>query len=177
MGAALALPAVRSRELTAILPVWTIPITAGLLATTPDLDLVWRRILGPVGGSLLGHRGLFHSPFFLILASGILAFIVAWRHSRKAFVLLWLVWAGCMITHPLLDALTTGGRGVMLLLPFTPARLSFPWHLIVTPSQRESLIKRAWLLRPSELPFCLAAAGIGIAGLLARRRETAVPAS
>jgi inner membrane protein len=177
VGAALALPAIRSRELTAILPAWTIPISAGLLATTPDLDLVLRRIFGfPVDG-VLGHRGLFHSPFFLVFASGVLAAMFAGRHSRKAFAMLWLVWGGCMLTHPFLDAFSTGGRGLMLLLPFTRARVSFPWHVIQTPSQQQSLFRRAWLLRPSEIPFFLAAAGIGIGGLLARKRGMDASAS
>lgn len=121
VGATLALPAVKSRELRKVLPAWTIPISSGILATVPDLDLAWKHIFGQVHANIAGHRGLFHSPFFLILASGVLAAIVAWHHSRKAFAGLWLLWAVCMITHPLLDALTTGGSGVMLLLPFTRA--------------------------------------------------------
>jgi inner membrane protein len=168
VGAALALPALRSRDLTSMLPAWTVPVSAGFLATLPDADLAWRRIFGPNGGSILAHRGLFHSPFFLILAAGVLAAMVAWRHSRAAFAMLWLVWAGCMITHPLLDALSTGGRGIMLLLPFSRVRLHFPWRLIQTPSDRESLFRRAWLLRPSEIPFCLAAGIAGAVGFLKR---------
>ena len=76
-----------------------------------------------------------------------------------------------MLTHPLLDALTNGGRGVMLLLPFSCARLFFPWRPIYTPPGGiESLISRAWILRSSEIPFCVTAVAIGVAGLLARRR-------
>jgi inner membrane protein len=84
-----------------------------------------KRAFGIPHNSLLSHRGLFHSPFFLILFSALLAGIVTRGHSRKAFTWLWLVWAGCMMTHPLLDALTDAGREIMLLLPFTRARLSF----------------------------------------------------
>jgi inner membrane protein len=172
VGAALALPALKSRELTEMLPAWTIPVSSGLLATIPDLDLAWKHVFGPTHSNILGHRGLFHSPFFLILLSGVLAVIVARHHSRRAFAWLWLVWAGCMITHPLLDSLTAGGTGVMLLLPFTRARFHFPWRPLQEASP-EDLFSRAWFLRRSEIPFCIAATGIGIFGLLVRRRRLA----
>jgi inner membrane protein len=175
VGAALALPAIKSRELTAVLPAWTIPVSSGLLATIPDLDLAWKHVFGPTHSDILGHRGLFHSPSFLILFSGVLAVIVARRRSRRAFAWLWLLWAGCMITHPLLDSLTTGGTGVMLLLPFTRTRFYFPWRPLQTASRSESLLSRAWFLRRSEVTVCIAAAGIGIFGLLIRRRRL-VPA-
>jgi inner membrane protein len=173
IGAALALPALNCREVAAILPRWTIPVASGLLAAAPDLDLAGKRAFGIPDTSLLSHRGLFHSPFFLILFSAALAGILALGHSRKAFAWLWLVWAGCMVTHPVLDALTDGGSGVMLLLPFTRARLFFPWRPIHTPPGGiENLLSRAWFIRHSEIPFCVMAAGIGIFGLLARRRHS-----
>jgi inner membrane protein len=168
IGAALALPALRIAELTAILPRWRLPVTSGLLAAAPDLDLAGRRVFGIPAASLFAHRGFFHSPFFLILLAAALAGIVARRHSRKVFFWLWLIWAGCMVTHPLLDALSNGGSGVMLLLPFSRARLFFPWRPIYTPPGGvENIIWRAWLIRRSEIPFCIAAAAIGISGLLA----------
>ena len=48
-----------------------IPVTAGLWAVAPDLD-TWVMIAFDMPrGSLLAHRGFFHSPFFLaILAFG-----------------------------------------------------------------------------------------------------------
>jgi inner membrane protein len=176
IGAALALPALECCEVTAILPRWTIPLASGLLAAAPDLDVVGKRAFGIPGTSLLSHRGLFHSPFFLILFSTALAGIVALGHSRKAFAWLCLVWAGCMVTHPLLDALTDGGSGVMLLLPFTRARLFFPCRPIHTPpggipGSIANLLTRAWFIRGSEIPFCVTAAAIGIFGLLAGRRN------
>jgi inner membrane protein len=170
IGAALALPAVKCRELTAIMPRWAIPVTSGLLAAAPDLDLAGRRVFGIPNGGFFAHRGFFHSPFFLILFSAVLAGLVARGHSRKAFVWLWLLWAGCMVTHPLLDALTNGGRGVMLLLPVTRARLFFPWRPLYTPPGGiENLLSRAWFIRRSEIPFCMTAVAIGVCGLLARK--------
>jgi hypothetical protein len=98
--------------------------------------------------SLFSHRGFFHSPFSLILFAAVAAGIVTRGHSRKAFALLWLVWAGRMVTHPLLDALTGGGRGVMLLLPFTRAKFFFPWRPLYTPPGNiENILPYLYVIR------------------------------
>lgn len=169
VGAALALPALKCRDLTALLPRWALPVSAGLLSVMPDLDLAGRRAFGVRSASLLSHRGLFHSPFFLILFSALLAAVVAHGSSRRTFLWLWLLWAGCAITHPLLDAMTDGGRGVMLLLPFSRARLFFPWRPIYTPPGGiENVLARAWFIRRTEVPFCAAAVIAGILALVGR---------
>lgn len=176
VAAALALPAMRSRRLTAILPQWAIPVSAGLLAMVPDLDLAGRRLFGIRPSNILSHRGLFHSPFFLIVFAAAVAFVVARGSSRQTFVYLWCLWAGCMLTHPLLDALTDGGRGVMLLLPFARTRLYFPWRPIHTLAGHGEIVvlRRIFLIRPSEIPFCVAALIAGVSGLLLRGpKETA----
>jgi inner membrane protein len=172
IGSAIALPALRWRVVAEVLPPWKIVLASGLLAAAPDLDLGGRRAFGIQPESILSHRGLFHSPFFLILVAAALAGMVALRYSRRAFARLWLLWAACMVTHPLLDAMTDGGVGVMLLIPFTCARFFFPWRPIHTPLRgTEHLLSRAFVLRPSEIPFCLLAVLIGAAGLLWRRRR------
>ena len=170
VGAALALPALKSRQLTELLPGWTLPLTAGLLATIPDLDLAGRRLLGIRPASVFSHCGLFHSPFFLVLLVGAVALIVARGAPRKTFLCLWLVWAGSVVTHPLLDALTDGGRGVMLLIPFSLARLYFP-GIAFTPDKSVHLFARALLVRATEIPFCAAAIAAGITGLLFRKKS------
>ena len=70
-GTALALPAIQSRRLTELLPKWAIPVSAGLLCIMPDLDTTGHRLFGIRPATLLSHRGLFHSPFFLILLTGV----------------------------------------------------------------------------------------------------------
>src|SRR5262249_18351879 len=122
VGAALALPAIDSRPIRGAAPRWVIPVSCGLMAVAPDLDTLAMRVFHIPYGSFFGHRGFFHSPFFLILFSAILAALVARRNWWIA-----LLWAGCAITHPVLDALTDGGSGVMLLFPFCDERLFFPW--------------------------------------------------
>ncbi|HXM45768.1 MAG TPA: metal-dependent hydrolase, partial [Bryobacteraceae bacterium] len=118
VGAALALPALDSRTIRGVLPRWAILVSCGALAAAPDLDTITMRSFGIPYGSFFGHRGFFHSPFFPVLLAGSLAAIVAGRRSSRSAVWLGLLWAGCAVTHPLLDALTDGGYGVMLLFPF-----------------------------------------------------------
>src|SRR5712691_9737715 len=104
VGASLALPAIESVSVRGVMPRWAIPVSSGLLAVAPDLDTIAMRAFDIPYGSFFGHRGFFHSPFFLILFSGVLAAVVARRYVWIA-----LIWAGCAVTHPLLDALTDGG--------------------------------------------------------------------
>jgi inner membrane protein len=176
VGAALSLPALKCRPVTAVLtgvlgslPNWTIPVAAGLLATTPDFDLAMRRLFGYRASSMFSHRGFFHSPFFLILLAAALAGIITRLGSRRTFARqtfawLWLFCAGCLLTHPLLDTMTDGGYGVMLFAPFKHARLYLPWRPIHTPPRTETLFRKAWVLRRSEAQFCVAAILIGISG-------------
>src|SRR5216117_1047596 len=149
VGAALALPALESRTIRVVMPRWAIPVSSGLLAVSPDLDTFAMRALEIPYHSFFGHRGFFHSPFFLILFSAILAGMMARRHAWIA-----LLWAGCAITHPLLDALTDGGSGVMLLFPFSDERLFFPWTPIhVSPLSILAFFDRAGYILRSEAPF------------------------
>src|SRR5450755_4465818 len=55
VGAAFALPATESATLRSVLPVWAIPIGAGLLAVAPDLDTYVMRAFRLPYGSFFGH--------------------------------------------------------------------------------------------------------------------------
>src|SRR5450755_1694410 len=150
VGAALALPALQSRSIRGALPRWAIPGSCGLLAVAPDLDTFAMRAFDIPYGSFFGQRGFFHSPFFLILISSALAWMVS---GRKAAPLA-LLWSACAVTHPLLDALTDGGGGVMLLFPFSEQRMFFPWRPIhVSPLSISRFFSKAGYILRSELPF------------------------
>jgi inner membrane protein len=160
VGTALALPAARSARLRRVLPPWAIPVTAGLLAVIPDVDVLWMR--GFPYNSALGHRGFSHAPFTLVLLASALAVVIA-RTSRRAAAQLALIWAASAITHPLLDMLTDGGFGIMVLFPFSPERLFFSWRPIhVSPLSVLRFFSGAGYILKSELPFCLAAVAIGV---------------
>jgi inner membrane protein len=157
-------------RLKRVLPGWWLALSVCALAAAPDLDLAGRRLFGITEESLLYHRGLFHSPFFLLVLAAPLAAAATRRYSSRTFLALWLLWAGAMLTHPLLDALTDGGRGIMLLLPFSRTRLFFPWRPIYTPpAELEHIVRRALLVRRSEIPFCVAAVFSGSLMLLTRK--------
>ena len=67
------------------------------------------------------------------------------------------------MTHPLLDMLTDGGSGVMLLFPFTTARLFFPWHpMRASPPTISRFFERAGPILVSELPFDITAAVVAV---------------
>ena len=172
VGAALSAPALESRGIRDALRGWAIPVSSGLVAVAPDLDTFVMRALGIPFGGFWGHRGFFHSPFFLILFSATLAVMVA----RRSWFWIAVMWAGCAITHPLLDMLTDGGSGVMLLFPFSSDRIFFPWRPIhVSPLEISRFFSRAGYILRSEAPFCIAAIALGYAGLLARRRAAHIP--
>lgn len=162
VAAALALPAMEARSLRGVLARRAIPVTAGLFGVVPDLD-TWAMLVFDIPrGSFFGHRGFFHSPFFLILLAGALAGLVARRAGWRATGCLAAVWAGAAVTHPLLDMLTDGGSGVMLLFPISAERLFFPWRPIrVSPLSVMRFFDRAGEILWSELPFCAAAVAVG----------------
>ena len=173
VGAGLALACTESGALRGMLPRWAIPVTAGLFAVAPDLDTWVMMALDIPRGSLFSHRGVFHSPFFLaLLALGIAALCA----RGNAIFALAALWAGGAITHPLMDMLTDGGSGVMLLFPFSTGRYFFPWRPIrVSPLTIARFFDRAGEILWSELPFCAAAVLCGLAIAAAIRLAGAVP--
>ena len=92
------------------------------------------------------------------------AVLVAGRMGWRAAGCLAVLWAGAAITHPLLDMLTDGGRGVMLLFPISAERLFFPWRPIrVSPLSVIRFFDSPGPILWSELPFCAAAVLVGMA--------------
>ena len=161
VAAGLALPSMELARLRAVMPRWAIPVTAGLFAVAPDLDTWAMLALDIPHGNFFSHRGFFHSPFFVMLLALAVASLVV---RGRAVFLLAAVWTGAAITHPLLDMLTDGGSGVMLLFPFSAERLFFPWRPIrVSPLSIARFFDRAGEILWSELPFCAAATLLGLA--------------
>lgn len=97
------------------------------LATFPDLDVLARR-LGAGRGSPWLHRGALHSLAVAACAAVLVALIVGGLgRSRLRMALTGAVAA---TSHGLLDTLTGGGAGVMLLWPFSAARTHAAWTLL-----------------------------------------------
>ncbi len=94
-----------------------------LLALLPDVDALGG-ILGRPFPPPFGHRGATHSLAFGLAASLALTALAAPRRDRLVFFLAALATAW---SHPFLDMLTHGGRGVLLLWPLSADRYRWPW--------------------------------------------------
>lgn len=106
-------------------------IYGAILGTLPDLDVVMS-YADPIS-SMTHHRGFSHSVFVLSLFALLLAWMVTrWRPSSsyggwRLALTFWLV----LITHTLLDALTS--YGTQLLWPLMPTPASWSTIFIIDP--------------------------------------------
>ncbi len=100
---------------------------ACLAAVLPDADVV-AFLLGIPYGDPMGHRGMSHSIALALCAGGIAAWGHAWLQSKR--VTAFLLVAGSMASHGLLDAFTNGGLGVAFFWPFSDVRYFFSDHPI-----------------------------------------------
>lgn len=153
-GAGMAVPFACSPAVKKIIRPAGLVVWSGLLAVSPDLDLIfWGAI--PYK-NFLGHRGFFHSPFFAIVTGLMLSVLVAILLRRISFDAWWrvsVVFIVSLTSHGLIDAMTDGGLGVMLLFPFSEERLFLPWRPIhVSPILSTGLMSgRLWEILISEL--------------------------
>lgn len=97
------------------------------LAYLPDLDWTFR-IAGPAAGSVWRHRGASHS-LLLAAVAALLATAAFGGLGRSRGRM--LATALCVAaSHAVLDALTSGVRGPMLLWPFSTERMLLPFALV-----------------------------------------------
>lgn len=136
-------------------------------AVMPDADVIAFKF-GIAYGSIWGHRGFTHSIVFAILWAFIIS-LIFFRKTRKIFFIALIYLFICTISHGVLDAMTTGGKGVGFFIPFDEGRYFLPWRKIaVSPLSIERFFSE-WGLRviKSELffiflpAFILAALQIG----------------
>ena len=165
VGAGLALPLTAVGRVTGTLRPAGVVVAAGLLGALPDLDALLRGMLHP---DILHHRGATHAPVVLAafcLGLAVCLGLLVRRLPPSSVVLLGGTWALAAISHPLLDAMTNGGPGVLLLYPFSEQRLFFPWRpLEVAPLSISRFPRAAARVLSSELPFALGAVCLGLAG-------------
>ena len=70
---------------------------------------------------MFGHRGFTHSIVFALLWSTLLTFIFSKTKRLVFFSVLFLA----TVSHGILDAMTSGGKGVGFLIPFSDERYFF----------------------------------------------------
>ena len=107
---------------------------AVILSNVPDLDWLVVASGRPMRQT---HRGASHS--LLVLGVGMLG--LAWAGYMADGVLdarLWLAWAAALLSHPLLDVMTTSsaaatkGFGIPLLWPLSQRRWALPYPALHT---------------------------------------------
>ncbi len=80
----------------------------------------------------LGHRGFTHSILFAALWAIGIGYLF-WRKTPDIRMVRWRIWLYlflCTASHGVLDALTTGGRGVGFFIPLDNDRYFLPWRFI-----------------------------------------------
>ncbi len=118
----------------------SIPFTQGLNKTKlillgiicsilPDADIIAFNFGIPYS-HMFGHRGITHSIFFSLILGWLVSRLFypsVNRSIRKSTSLYFVI---CTLSHAILDAMTTGGRGVAFFAPFTDERYFLPWRFI-----------------------------------------------
>jgi inner membrane protein len=144
---------------------------AALVSSLPDADVAAFGFGIPYEHPL-GHRGFTHSIAFAFLFAAFSAF--AYTRLLKNGVSFRLAYAFIFValaSHGVLDAMTTGGKGVGFFIPFSNARFFFPFRPIrVSPIGAGYFAAKAGAVLASELcwvwlPFAL----VGILGMFSRR--------
>ena len=73
-----------------------------------------------------GHRGFTHSILFALIWAVSLTFILGRKYKLVWFFVIFL----STVSHGILDAMTSGGKGVGFLIPFNNSRFFFPFREI-----------------------------------------------
>jgi inner membrane protein len=113
-----------------------------LSSILPDIDVIGFSIgidyLHP-----LGHRGFTHSILFALLWSALLTFFFG-KSKKLIFAIVLFI---STISHGILDAMTSGGKGVGFFIPFDNSRYFFPFREIkVSPIGIENFFSQ-WGIR------------------------------
>jgi inner membrane protein len=106
---------------------WLLGISCAML---PDADVIGFSF-GIKYGSFWGHRGFSHSLLFALFIGVFSTFLFYKKQfATKNGVLFILFFFLCTASHGILDAMTTGGRGVAFFSPFNDTRYFFSWRPI-----------------------------------------------
>ena len=102
-------------------------VAAVVISLLPDLDVIGFKF-GVRYAEMLGHRGLSHSLLFALGVSlfGALAAPLLKSGARTVILFFFTV----LLSHIVLDAMTTGGLGVAFFWPLSETRYFLPWRPI-----------------------------------------------
>ena len=91
----------------------------------PDFDVIAFKFGAPYLHPL-GHRGFTHSILFAILWALVLMLTIGKKKKVIWFSVIFL----SILSHGILDAMTSGGKGVGFFIPFNNDRFFFPFREI-----------------------------------------------
>ncbi len=106
-------------------------LVGGALATLPDLDILIR--YQDDIEQMTQHRGFSHSLIFLVLVAPLISYLLKGFFKELSFLRLNVVVGLVLITHPLLDALTTYGTQLFWPLVFAGSSVSVGSIFIIDP--------------------------------------------
>lgn len=134
------------------------------LSMLPDADVVAYALRIPLD-SLWAHRGISHS----LAAAALVAALVTLGVRRRVPIGargLWLCLALAMASHGVIDTMTWGGKGVMLLAPFDSTRYTSPWRPMPASPIGLAFFSDAglWTLAREVVWIWLPAAALGLLG-------------
>lgn len=131
---------------------WKIALCVVVSAMIPDADFIGFK-LGIPYDSLFGHRGFTHSFVFALLWS-IMLYVIFFYQKINPFLIITILFIAT-ISHPVLDAMTSGGEGVAFFSPFSNHRYFFPYRPIkVSPLGISRFFsERGFLVLKSEILF------------------------
>jgi len=122
---------------------------ATLLAFFPDADVILHN-MGVSYDSVWGHRGFSHSISFAIVMGYL--FSLPFKKYRWQIA---IIFSLSIASHGILDAMTTGGRGVAFFWPWENSRYFLPWRFIkVSPMSIARFFSEwGWRVIKSELLY------------------------
>jgi inner membrane protein len=92
-------------------------------AILPDLDILAFKF-GISYSHPLGHRGFTHSILFSVLWSVLLSYLFGKNRKLIFAIVLFL----STVSHGILDAMTSGGKGIGFFIPFDNSRYFFSFR-------------------------------------------------
>lgn len=117
-------------------------LLAGIaFSVLPDADVVAFKF-GVAYGNAFGHRGFTHSLLFAFMLPTLA--LLFHRQLKAGMVRIWSFLLVSLLSHSLLDSVTTGGKGVGWLWPWRDERFFAPWQVIkVAPFQLKAYLTPA----------------------------------
>ena len=104
-----------------------------LCSVFPDSDMIAFNFGIPYE-HMFGHRGFSHSLLFGCLFGAMMAWIYTKLNPGRKMWPYWCFFGLLTISHGILDAMTTGGRGIGFFIPFIDERYFLPFRpLLVSP--------------------------------------------